>query len=79
MKKFENLGRKLSKEEQKKIMGGLVNPKCETNTSCDCHACVDAAGVTQSWGWDNCNSHVCSGNLKCKSYCCSPFTSGSWC
>ena len=26
MKKFENLGRRLSKEEQKKVKGGQVNP-----------------------------------------------------
>ena len=39
MKKLESLGRSLSKEEQKRIMGGLVLPDeggsgCKTNTTC---------------------------------------------
>ena len=37
MKKFENLGRKLSKDEQKKIQGALTTPGCMQEYEYDCH------------------------------------------
>lgn len=53
MKKFESLGRSLSKEEQKKVMGGLSEPNDNTcnaycgtgsNVTCSgkCPRCEDA-------------------------------------
>jgi hypothetical protein len=37
MKKFESLGRMLSKAEQKKIMGGLCGEDCGSNPTCRHH------------------------------------------
>jgi hypothetical protein len=36
MKKLENLGKSLTKEEQKKIMGGPVGEACNCNNNDDC-------------------------------------------
>lgn len=46
MKKFENLGKKLSKEEQKNIKGGFVDPGgcegMECAGDCECYWCWNA-------------------------------------
>lgn len=47
MKKLENLGRKLSKDEQKKITGGSENNPDSCSVTCDTgyYACCYQAGL----------------------------------
>ena len=54
MKKFENLGRTLSKAEQRKILGG-AEPK---DNSCNTY-CGSGSGVTCT---DTCTNSVDAGN-----------------
>ncbi len=51
MKKFENLGRKLSKEEQKNIGGG-VQPGCSTGT-CSVYNSTDGKTYDGNCGWQD--------------------------
>jgi hypothetical protein len=60
MKKLENLGRKLSKDEQKKIFGGDDPPtgcedQCTTNAECNPNGgttFVCAKDLIPGCGWD---------------------------
>jgi hypothetical protein len=62
MKKFEKLGKALSKEEQKKIKGGLIDPPvdcntywCSSNADCEtvkCYgSCFSYNGRNVCVGW----------------------------
>lgn len=78
MKKLEKLGRKLSKEEQRRITGGDA-PNCPTGMDCACHACVSASGVVLTYGFGACSSSAPCASGTCKNYCCNVFESGAYC
>lgn len=65
MKKFENLGKSLNKEEQKKIFGG--NPPGEGGTNgayCNCY-CGDGQTFSDPTQLDGC----CNSNESCLTRC----------
>ena len=68
MKKLENLGRSLSKKEQKKIIGGFVDPGDGGGggTHCECDGSVGA--------WTYTSMPTCAGALQdIRTYCRSGF------
>lgn len=71
MKKFESLGRSLSKLEQKSLLGGVAASPCDSCTQL-CHANDDG-----SYGWNMCPSNT--GGTSCHNYCCSNPNATYWC
>ena len=70
MKKFENLGRRLSKEEQKKIMGGNPTPgTCKAKaTNCNKSCSCDTEGTNTCTSYANsvyCNCDGIEVELHC--------------
>ena len=75
MKRLQNLGRSLSKAEQKNIVGGVVNHCVSCTTICY----YTTAGGGE-WGYGNCNQQGAPGHPSiCDNYCCQSGQSTYWC
>ncbi len=64
MKKFQNLGKSLARDEQKKIMGGVE----EGGEACNCNSSEDCAG--------NAKKKTCYNGA---AYSCTPGDHVGWC
>lgn len=62
MKKFEKLGKMLSKGEQKKIMGGTLDAgQCGTNCDKTCQVTCNGTKVDGTCGFGQSGKCYCSG------------------
>ena len=75
----------LTKDQLKKVMGGVLSyscplgsSKCVTNSDCGFQqACKGIDGCCESGLGDSCTDNTdCGNNLKCKS---NPYGAGNWC
>lgn len=77
MKKFEGLGRSLSKMEQKKIMGGYIQPTCRHHCNVGgiilVSDCQNKSAAQQ--GSSDCNTVYGSGS---GGWCCDSCESAGW-
>lgn len=66
MKKFETLGRSLSKNEQKKIMGGTYPDDGQCGSQCNLTCTVTCNGETVN---GNCHTSPHNGKCYCTGVC----------
>ena len=79
MKKLQSLGRSLSKNEQKNIIGGDVDPGCSCKGSGDRVAhCCEGSGACHDEAWGSCNGVTCEGSSYCREYCVHSDNSTCW-
>lgn len=70
MRKLENLGRSLNREQMRSILGGVapVGHSCQSGTSC---SLVVSSGGSSTTYYGNCTETVSGTSIKC--WCSTPY------